>query len=653
MLRRPLRRTLTTALAAGLLASPLVALAEPPTEESRPGALTLPAAPAVEVTAPGEESTAASTPHDAPAAVRAADLAAAADRGAVWLAAQAGTGRMTTDGLALAVIALGAAGPEHAGDLQRLTGQLERRAPTAAADPVVLGLTAIAVDVAGRNPRSFGGVDLVAALRTELADGRCGDDWVFVTGICVMGLKRSGGTVPQAAVDAVAAAADPTTAGIRSGGGVEAWSTAVTPQAMAGVDSMRRARVTGLGARDYLALSRGDAPVLAEDLPVGVNALAQQSFAMAGTDADEPARRDVTMTWLLQQQHADGALPEFFEHADGDVWATALTVLAWSGRSLTTDAAAATGYQRHSVVERISGTDRYAVAANIAASWADGADTVVVVSGQNFPDALSGSALAGLVGGPVLLTKKASLPGSTVRALKALEPRRIVVLGGTGAVTKGVADELLRYADGVERVTGADRYAVSGAVASSFWEQGGSTAYLATGQNWPDGLTGGAAAAYEGAPLLLTKHGEVPAPVMDALRYLRPDEVVVLGGSGAVSGDVITQLRRGLGGASAPSIRRLDGKDRYAVASRVAQRIPAAQEMAFVATGRNWPDALAGGALAGQVGSPMLLVRPDGLPTQTRQSLELRRPDYVGAFGGPAAIQPGALQQVRLVDTGR
>ncbi|KUG58407.1 hypothetical protein AVL62_10870 [Serinicoccus chungangensis] len=630
-----------------------MALAEPPAdEEGRPGALTLPAAPAVEVPGPAEASTPPAGEVPAPG-VRAADLAAAADRGAVWLAAQAGTGRMTTDGLALAVIALGAAGPEHASDLQRLTGQLERRAPTAAADPVVLGLTAIAVDVAGRNPRSFGGVDLVAALRAELADGRCGDDWVFVTGICVMGLKRSGGTVPQAAVDAVAAAADPTTAGIRSGGGVEAWSTAVTPQAMAAVDTMRHARATGLGARDYLSLSRGSAPVLAEDLPVGVNALAQQSFAVARTDADELARRDATMTWLLQQQHADGALPEYFEHADGDVWATALTVLAWSGRSLTTDAAATTDYQRHSVVERISGTDRYAVAANIAASWADGADTVVVVSGQNFPDALSGSALAGLVGGPVLLTKKASLPGSTVRALKALDPRRIVVLGGTGAVTQGVADELLRYADGVERVTGADRYAVSGAVASSFWEQGGSTAYLATGADWPDGLTGGAAAAYEGAPLLLTKHDEVPSPVMDALRYLRPDEVVVLGGTGAVSGDVITQLRRGLGGASAPTVRRIDGADRYAVASRVAQRIPAAQRMAFVATGRNWPDALAGGALAGQVDSPMLLVRPDGVPTQTRQSLQVRRPGYVGAFGGPAAILPVALQQVRLVDTGR
>ncbi|GAA4867962.1 cell wall-binding repeat-containing protein [Serinicoccus chungangensis] len=648
MLRRPLRRTLVTALAAGLLASPLVAVAEPSEDaQGRPGALLLPAAPAVEVPAPSD----ASTTPEAPDAVRAADLAAAADRGAAWLTAQAGTGRMTSDELALTIIALGAAGPEHAADLQRLTGQLERRAPAAAADPVVLGLTAIAVDVAGRNPRSFGGVDLVAALRSELADGRCGDGWVFTTGVCVIGLTRSGGTVPQAAVDAVTRAADPVTAGIRSGGGVEGWSTAVTPQAMASVDTMRTARATGLGARDYLVLSRGGAPVLAEDLPVGLNALAQQSFAMAGTYADEPARRDATMTWLLQQQHADGALPELFEHADGDVWATALTVLTWSGRHLSDSTTTATGYQRHSVVERISGTDRYAVAANIAASWADGADTVVVVSGQNFPDALSGSALAGVLGGPVLLTRKDSLPGSTVRALQALDPRRVIVLGGTGAVTKGVTDQLLRYADGVERVTGADRYAVSGAVASSFWEQGGSTVYLATGQNWPDGLTGGAAAAYEGSPLLLTRQDEVPAKVMGALRYLRPDEVVVLGGTGAVSGDVISQLRAGLG--SATSIRRLDGKDRYVVASRVSQRIPTAQQVAFVATGRNWPDALAGGALAGQVSSPMLLVRPDGLPTETGQALALRRPDYVGAFGGPAAIQAVTLRQARLVDTGR
>ncbi|WP_130011372.1 cell wall-binding repeat-containing protein [Serinicoccus sediminis] len=646
---RPLRRTLTAALAAGLLASPLVAVAEPQADDERsPGALTLPAAPAVEVPAAPEAAT-----SEAPAAVRAADLAAAADRGAGWLVAQAGTGRMTTDELALSVIALGAAGPEHATDVQRLTGQLERRASAAAAEPLVLGLTAIAADVAGRNPRSFGGVDLVAALRTELADGRCGDGWAFATGVCVIGLSRSGGTVPQAAVDAVTAAADPVTAGIRSDGGVEAWSTAVAPQAMASVDDRRTARATGLGARDYLTLSRGDAPVLAEDLPVGLNALAQQSFAMAGTYADQPARRDATMTWLLQQQHADGGLPEFFEHAGGDVWATALTVLTWSGRHLSVDATATTGYQRHAVVERISGTDRYAVAANTAASWADGADTVVVVSGQNFPDALSGSALAGIVGGPVLLTRKESLPGSTKRALQALDPRQIIVLGGTGAVTRTVTDELKGYADSVQRVTGKDRYAVSSEVATSFWEQGGATVYLATGQNWPDGLTGGAAAAYRGAPLLLTKHAEVPTPVMDALRYLRPDEIVVLGGTGAVSGDVVTALKAGLGGSSAPSIRRIDGTDRYVVSARVAREIPATQASAFVATGRNFPDALAGGALAGQVGSPMLLVRPDGLPTQTAQTLEQRRPGYVGAFGGPGAIQPLALRYVRLVDTGR
>lgn len=644
MPRRPLRRALTLALAAGLLASPLVAVAEPPaSREPGPEPLTLSSPPVTQLP---------SVSPDVPSAVRAADLAAAADRGADWLTAQATRGQLMTDELALTVIALAAAGPEHDADRQRLTTQLEGRAAAARSDPLALGLTAIAADATGRNPRSFGRVDLVRALEVELADGHCGEAWAFVSGLCVIGLDRTGGTVPQAAIDSVAAVADPVTAGIMAGGGVEAWATAITPQAMAGVDARARARATGLGARDYLYLSRGEGRVLAEDLPVGLNALAEQSFAMAGTYQGAPARRDATMTWLLQQQHADGGLPEFYEHADGDVWATGLTVITWSGRSLSADATRQTGYSSHSFVERVSGSNRYAVAANIAASWAEGADTVIVVSGQNFPDALSGSALAGLVGGPVLLTKKDDLPISTSRALEALDPSQIIVLGGTGAVTKGVADQLRRHADRVDRVSGTDRYAVSAAV-SEFWGSHPGTVYLATGQNWPDGLTGGAAAAYGQDLLMLTKKDEVPTAVMQGLRDRAPSRVVVLGGTGAVSSGVIGQLRSQLDprGTGTPRIERIDGKDRYAVAAGVAKRIPATEPLAFVATGRNWPDALAGGALAGQLYAPLLLVQPTTVPTTTRETLQQRRPDYVGAFGGPAAVLPAALSQVRLIDT--
>ena len=172
---------------------------------------------------------------------------------------------------------------------------------------------------------------------------------------------------------------------------------------MASVDGGPGARATGLGARDYLVLSGEDAAALGDDLPVGLNAMAQQSISMSGADADESLLRDASMTWLLDQQLDDGSLPDLPGGTTGDAWSTALSVLTWSGCFMSADSTWETGY---------------------------------------FPDALSGSALAGLVGGPVLLTRKDRLPQVTKDRLEQLEPSKIIVLGGTDTVSTAVSGEL-------------------------------------------------------------------------------------------------------------------------------------------------------------------------------------------------------------------
>lgn len=67
-----------------------------------------------------------------------------------------------------------------------------------------------------------------------------------------------------------------------------------------------------------------------------------------------------------------------------------------------------------------------------------------------------------------------------------------------------------------------------------------------------------------------------------------------------------------------------------------------------MATGANWPDALAGGALAGALGAPLVLVRPDSVPAVTVQALYGRRPWFVGVLGGPLAVLPAVATEVRL-----
>lgn len=309
------------------------------------------------------------------------------------------------------------------------------------------------------------------------------------------------------------------------------------------------------------------------------------------------------------------------------------------------------------VVTRHSGADRYATAAALALDmwrdviWAD-VDGVpyphhkvaVIASGQDFPDALSGGALAAYYGGPTLLTRRAGLPDPTRGALAALDPDYVVVLGGTNAVSDAVVRQLEQYVAGPARVVrygGSNRYEVSATIAQDIFDGGrGQRAYVALGTNWPDGLAGAAAAGSDGAPLLLTKEDSVPGVVMRTLTRAQPEEIVLLGGPAAVSDTVLMQL------ATVAPVERVGGSDRYAVAANAAGLHPS-RFGATIASGQDWPDALAGSAYAGLVGDKLLLVRSGGVPDATEQAVHAGSLALIDAVGGTSSIPEPVLNQLR------
>lgn len=189
----------------------------------------------------------------------------------------------------------------------------------------------------------------------------------------------------------------------------------------------------------------------------------------------------------------------------------------------------------------LAGTDRYATAAAIARATVDPGATAFVVSGLDYPDALTAAALAAPAQGSVLLTKPGALPAATRAQLVAQAPDRIVVVGGTGAVSDTVLELLEGYAPTVERVSGADRYATAAAVADTF-SPGVEVLYVATGENYPDALTVAALAGQQGAPVLLTQATHLPAVTAEAADRLDPDRIVVVGGTAAVSEEVLAEL---------------------------------------------------------------------------------------------------------------
>src|SRR5580765_3917716 len=91
---------------------------------------------------------------------------------------------------------------------------------------------------------------------------------------------------------------------------------------------------------------------------------------------------------------------------------------------------------------RLAGADRYATAAAVAhASFSPGVPVVYVVTGRSFPDALTAGPAAAERGGPVLLVDD-GIPSSTASELHRLAPASIVVVGGQGAVSDSVVDQL-------------------------------------------------------------------------------------------------------------------------------------------------------------------------------------------------------------------
>jgi putative cell wall-binding protein len=203
------------------------------------------------------------------------------------------------------------------------------------------------------------------------------------------------------------------------------------------------------------------------------------------------------------------------------------------------------------MVRRLQGADRFSTAAAISADAFDpGVPVAFVANGTTFPDALAGAAVAGNVGAPVLLTQSHALHGATLHELYRLRPERIVVLGGTGAVSLTVEAELTQLATtgNVQRLSGADRFATAAAISRASYDPGVATVFVAAGNSFADALAGAPVAAIRGAPVLLTQRDAVPPATMAEIIRLAPSEIIVLGGTGAVSTAIDAQLAYLVGG---------------------------------------------------------------------------------------------------------
>lgn len=193
-------------------------------------------------------------------------------------------------------------------------------------------------------------------------------------------------------------------------------------------------------------------------------------------------------------------------------------------------------------VRRVVGDTRIATSVAVSEDAFASAPAVFVAVDDNFPDALSGSALAARMGGPVLFVKTNTLSGLVKAEIKRLGATDIVVLGGTGVVSDAVFNELDAIAGAsARRLSGPDRYDTSAAISGEY-PAGLDVVFIATGELFPDALAAAPAAAAAGAPVLLVKTDLLTASVRQELERLKPARIVILGGTGAVSASLDATL---------------------------------------------------------------------------------------------------------------
>jgi hypothetical protein len=292
--------------------------------------------------------------------------------------------------------------------------------------------------------------------------------------------------------------------------------------------------VLALGASAYFATAYGDADEIVSRVLTQPNTAYADLFR-AGRGFSAGALRamshpDVSGAEVWVQQTVIAG----FHFGEPDYW------YAFAGNPSRTRG----GGTAPSAVSRIWGPDRYSTAAALsAAAYAPGVPVAYVATGLIFPDALAGGVAAGRGAGPVLLVRPDAIPAATHTELARLKPGRIVVLGGPASVGDEVAVGLGRYTSGgVTRLWGHDRYATAAAISAASFASA-STVYVATGLVFPDSLAAGPVAGRGPGPVLLVPPTSLPPAVAAELRRLNPAQVVVVGGAGSVSDEVLAAIR--------------------------------------------------------------------------------------------------------------
>lgn len=257
-------------------------------------------------------------------------------------------------------------------------------------------------------------------------------------------------------------------------------------------------------------------------------------------------------------------------------------------------------------VVRIAGLNRYETSFKTAdelkaVMGVEKFETVIIASGADFADALSGSYLAAVKSAPILLASgTAENTAQLVEYIKANmdEGKKIYILGGTGAVPASVEDALKGMYD-VERLGGENRYITNLLILKEAGVSAGEDILVSSGTGYADSLS--ASATGKAILLVAASISVEQAAYLNELKAEQDNDYVIVGGTGAVSATVESQLK------AYGDVSRLGGATRLETSVMVAEKYFGTTENAVLVYAHNYPDGLCGGILALKLGGPLIL----------------------------------------------
>ncbi len=260
------------------------------------------------------------------------------------------------------------------------------------------------------------------------------------------------------------------------------------------------------------------------------------------------------------------------------------------------------------LIKRIYGSDRYDTSMELAKEYIalSGASTlpgVVIASGDQFPDALSGSTLSIAEGMPTLLVSRFQYVQDKIEAFiksRVTPGGRIYILGGIGAVPEAFEARLSEAGYDVVRYAGEDRYATNLSILRNV--DIGEDLLVSCGTDYPDA----AAASATGKPVMLVSGSSLTQEQLDFLSSIGEKNIYITGGTAAVPSAIEDQIRPYAG-----SVTRLMGANRAETAVAIAREFfPSKLDAVIFAYGANFPDCIAGGLYANAQVAPLLYGYP-------------------------------------------